>query len=396
MLAESRAWSIAAFVAVLVGLFANPLSSTVGRHLFQSPTYSDSAPLVVIDPDTVHSSVGIPAWMVSHWRGRAKSFQDIFALQNWSPDDYVEGERVAPGIFESFGAKPWRGRTLQAGDSKAVVVSYEWARGDASWVGRDARFGLQKYRIVGIMPQGFRLVAPDADVWGLLPDSAVFVEMVGKLRPGVTPEAATKELRDSAILLKQYRYRHLELISLEQNRFQNVRTAAALLKWNLGFVLLISLGSLARFLMQIRRSVTLRQHLAFLGFLISKTTLILLGFAFVWIVFFDRTVLHLVADGTNWLLPFFSWSFLLASWGATFWSLRDQESRCRICFAHLRMPVHSGRWSSLVLDRPRTESICPFGHGTLYVPGTRLLDLDAVNWTSHDDMWRELFEQPAV
>jgi len=28
------------------------------------------------------------------------------------------------------------------------------------------------------------------------------------------------------------------------------------------------------------------------------------------------------------------------------------------------------------------------------VPGTRLLDIDAVNWTSHEDIWRELFTEP--
>jgi hypothetical protein len=395
MVAESRAWSVAAFLAVLVGLFANPLTTTVRRHLFSSPTYADSAPLVVIDADTVRSGGdGIPAWMVNTWRGRAKSFDDIFTLQNWHPEGGVEGERVSPGLFESFGAKPWRGRTLQADDTKSVIVSYEWARGDATWVGRQSQFGRMRYKIVGIMPPGFRLIASDADVWGLLPTTTIFVEMVGKLRKGVTPEVATRELRESAIALKQYRYQRLELITLEQNRFRNLRIAATLLKWNLGFVLLVSLGSFARFVMQIKRNVTLGQHLAYLGFLISKTSLILAAFALLWVVFFDRTVLHFLADGTNWLLPFFSWTFLLASWGATFWSLRDQQNRCRVCFAHLRMPVHSGRWSSLVLDRPRTESICPYGHGTLYVPGTRLLDLDAVNWTSHDDIWRELFEEP--
>jgi MacB-like periplasmic core domain len=394
MVAESRAWSVAAFLALLVGLFANPLTTIVRRHLFQYPTYADSVPLVMIDPDTVHSGVdGIPAWMVNTWRGRARSFEDIFTLQNWHPGRF-EGERVQPGLFESFGAKPWRGRTLKADDTGSVVVSYEWAHGDETWIGRMAQFGHLKYKIVGIMPPGFRLIASDADVWGLLPETTIFVEMVGKLRSGVTPEAATRELRDSAMTLKQYRYRRLEIVTLEQNRFHNVRIAVDLLKWNFGFVLLIAFGSFARFLMQIKRNVTLRQPLGYLAFLISKTAVILTAFALLWIVFFDRTVVHFIADGTNWLLPFFSWTFMLASWGATFWSLRDQQNRCRVCFAHLRMPVHSGRWSSLVLDRPRTESICPFGHGTLYVPGTRLLDLDAVNWTSHDDMWRELFEEP--
>jgi hypothetical protein len=167
-----------------------------------------------------------------------------------------------------------------------------------------------------------------------------------------------------------------------------------MLKWNLAFVVLVSLGGLAKFVMQRRRSVTLAQQLKFLGFLLVKTVLVLGAFALVWIVFVDRTLERLFIDGNNLALPLFSWTFLLASWGATFWCLRDQQNRCRICFDPLRMPVDSGRWSSLVLDRPHTEYICPYGHGTLYVPGTRLLDIDAVNWTSHADIWQELFEEP--
>jgi hypothetical protein len=100
-----------------------------------------------------------------------------------------------------------------------------------------------------------------------------------------------------------------------------------------------------------------------------------------------------IAVGGGLAMPVVFWTFLLLSWGAVFWCLRDQQNRCRVCLHVLRMPVASGLWSSLVLDRPRTEYICPYGHGTLYVPGTRLLDLDAVNWTPHDDMWTDLLKE---
>jgi hypothetical protein len=244
------------------------------------------------------------------------------------------------------------------------------------------------------MPPGFRLIAPDAQVWTLISDDLRNVHFAGKLKPNVTIAAAQDDLRRSARTVRQYRLRNLELITLRENRLRNLQFAADMLKWNLGFVLFVATGGLARFLLQRRRSVTLSQHLKFLGCLLAKTALILVGFGLVWVISTDSRVQHLFMDDSYFVLPFFSWGFLLAAWGATFWCLRDQQNRCRVCFLRLRMPVNSGRWSSLVLDRPRTEYICPYGHGTLYVPGTRLLDIDAVNWTSHDDIWRELFTEP--
>ena len=43
----------------------------------------------------------------------------------------------------------------------------------------------------------------------------------------------------------------------------------------------------------------------------------------------------------------------------------DQRYRCRVC-RRLRMPVETGsRGFMLQMGRPRTEYICPYGHGTL-------------------------------
>jgi hypothetical protein len=122
----------------------------------------------------------------------------------------------------------------------------------------------------------------------------------------------------------------------------------------------------------------------------------LAGLALVWIVLVDPGVQQFLVDLAGWAMPIQFWAFLLASWGLTAWSLRDQQQRCRTCCERLRMPVESGLWSSLVLDRPRTEYICPYGHGTLYVPGTKLLDLDAVNWTPNRDFWNELLDPGTV
>jgi hypothetical protein len=396
MLAASRAWGVASVCAVVAGLCANPLTVGVARHLFEKPSYNDSYPMVMIDPDSYRFGLdGMSVWMVNYWQDHTRSFDAIFPVEPWHLPGGLQGEKIPASMMDAAGAKPWRGRTLRADDPHGAVVSYEFANGDLSWVGRDIWLSFVRYRVVGVMPPGFRLLAQDASVWAL-PDgrSGSGVHVAAKLKPGVSIASAQAELRRVAGELKQYRLRNLQLMTLEENRYRNLRFALDMLKWNLAFVVFVSLGGLARFLLQVKRSVTLKQHFLFLGFLFARMILLLLAFGVIWAVFMDRSVQHLFMDGSNFVLPFFSWTFLLATWGATFWCLRDQQHRCRVCCTELKMPVNSGRWSSLVLDRPRTEYICPYGHGTLYVPGTRLLDIDAVNWTSHEDIWRELFTEP--
>jgi hypothetical protein len=47
------------------------------------------------------------------------------------------------------------------------------------------------------------------------------------------------------------------------------------------------------------------------------------------------------------------------------------------------------------MDRPGTEYICPYGHGRLYVPGTRLLNAAPMRWTFYRDFLQRLFADEA-
>jgi hypothetical protein len=72
--------------------------------------------------------------------------------------------------------------------------------------------------------------------------------------------------------------------------------------------------------------------------------------------------------------------------------LRDQRRRCRTCLRCLIMPVNSGSWGHLVtFGRPRTELICPFGHGTLSIEELQITGRHFPDWQPHDDdIWKEL------
>jgi hypothetical protein len=68
----------------------------------------------------------------------------------------------------------------------------------------------------------------------------------------------------------------------------------------------------------------------------------------------------------------------------------DQRYRCRTCLRRLRMPIQTGSWTHVLLGAPRTEYICPYGHGTLKVAELQIAGHEEPDWQPHEDMWKEL------
>ncbi|MEP6963014.1 MAG: hypothetical protein ABI995_13115 [Acidobacteriota bacterium] len=68
----------------------------------------------------------------------------------------------------------------------------------------------------------------------------------------------------------------------------------------------------------------------------------------------------------------------------------DHRYRCRTCMRRLRMPIATGSWTHVLLSRPRTEYICPYGHGTLKVEELQITGRAEPDWQPHEDMWKEL------
>ncbi len=76
-----------------------------------------------------------------------------------------------------------------------------------------------------------------------------------------------------------------------------------------------------------------------------------------------------------------------------FWLvLWDQRRRCRTCLRRLIMPVKTGSWGHMVIfGRPKTEIICPYGHGTLSIEDLQITGRQLPDWQPHDDnIWKEL------
>ena len=154
-------------------------------------------------------------------RRETSVFTDAFAMLGLTVTR-IEGRPAAAGLvtgnfFQVLGVQAALGRPLVPGDDErfagrpVIVLSHAgWRkllRGDQGVIGRSVVVNGAPYEIVGVMPDGFRgLGLTPPDYWAPLALAGQFrvasagrenemaVEVVGRLKPGLSPEAATAAL----------------------------------------------------------------------------------------------------------------------------------------------------------------------------------------------------------
>jgi predicted permease len=149
-------------------------------------------------------------------------FSDAFAStganEAWIEGHRREGPRVTGNYFQVLGVSAMRGRTLTPSDDQpgalpVIVLSHRaWSlhfADDPAVLNRPVRVNGAQFRIVGVMPEGFRgleaFAAPD--FWAPLStlgqvrpgqregEEYVSVNIVGRLKPGVSSGQALAQLR---------------------------------------------------------------------------------------------------------------------------------------------------------------------------------------------------------
>jgi putative ABC transport system permease protein len=121
----------------------------------------------------------------------------------------LEGRRVAPRFFAVYAMPAMAGRWFTDeeergnGPQAAIISERFWERRfarDPAAIGRPLIIGGRSHPIVGVMPGAFTSVAVDVwlpaktNDWLLRQRDARFVSGIGRLRPGVSPEAGAREL----------------------------------------------------------------------------------------------------------------------------------------------------------------------------------------------------------
>ncbi|HSS78502.1 MAG TPA: ADOP family duplicated permease, partial [Thermoanaerobaculia bacterium] len=195
--------------------------------------------LFMTDHDELRS---ISAGNFFAYRAGSRSFSVLsartdgsFNLAGEGEPERVVGARVSAGFFEAFGVKPLLGRVIQAADDSAgrgrvVVLSYRlWHdrfAADPRVVGREIHLNGVVHEVIGVMPASYELRAGDSRLWvplALTPEQASnygdsYLRLYGRLRPGISRDAAQAELTAIA--------KRLETVDLRSNRGRGVKVEA--------------------------------------------------------------------------------------------------------------------------------------------------------------------------
>ncbi len=288
MLLKNPMFSVVALATLALGIGANSaIFSVVDAILLRPLPFPDHNRIVMIWGDYTNDSK--PTRNVHSFpdfvdlRDQSQSFSGMAAYTRTAgalavaeDAQYVEGNAITPEVFDVLGVQPFLGRAFTQEDAKdqgerVLVLTYPfWKRafgGDPAVVGKEVTLSARTYRVIGVMPTGWKFPIEDAHIDYLLPLQYVvpstalanrgshFLSVVGHLKPGSIPRQAQAEL--SAIagrLSKQYpdsnmNFVSVHLVTLHSDAVGDVRAGLFILLGAVILVLLIACANVANLLL---------------------------------------------------------------------------------------------------------------------------------------------------
>ncbi len=289
-LSKRPGFTLTAVLVLALGLGANTaIFSVVNAFLLRPLPYKDPAHLAALfEKDPVGPSGSDPYNEVApgnflDWQRNSTSFETMAAAATGafnlaSPNNMFEPQRVdacfcSHSLFSTLGVGPILGRSFRAdedrtGASRAVIISYRlWQQrfgGSSDVIHKRVRLDGETAEIVGVMPRGFAFPYRTIDAWAPLlsyvsPETQQshynhFLLVVGRLRPGVSMEAARAEIDGFAHRYKQQHPEEISgkggnVVSLQSYRVQGVRSSLLILLGAVACVLIIACVNVANLLL---------------------------------------------------------------------------------------------------------------------------------------------------
>jgi putative ABC transport system permease protein len=289
--AKSPGFAAVAIFTLAVGIGANTAIFSVANALLLRPLpYLQPDRLVLIDAQRKDSGVtgGPLSWPrftqvndgQRSFSGLAAFTSESFNLTGRGDPAQLEAARVSWNFFDILGVRPAIGRSFRPEEDKAgggnvvLIASGLWERrfaADPHVTGQQLTLDSKDYTIVGVLPRGFQfgLLGQNVEVYAprvfelnLVTAAQVqagvgFLNLVGRLRPGVTLRHAQAEMDT---LAAQYRLdnpkapdadRGLTILvgNLQDQMVAGVRTALLILFGAVGLVLLIACANVSNLLL---------------------------------------------------------------------------------------------------------------------------------------------------
>jgi putative ABC transport system permease protein len=280
-LAKRPGFAVVAVLTLALGIGANTaIFSVVNAVLLRPLPFRDAERLVIVYETTQsvpRDYVSVPN--LEDYRAGSRSFEGFATFVPQSVNltgageepERVVGAFVTSSFFPVVGVEPAQGRAFTAeddapGGGQVALLAHElWQRrfgADPKIIGKSLTFNGEPYTVVGVMPEGFRYptIAPDvllpAQKWPnyKVARAAHNAWVVGRLKPGVTREAAEGELRAVAKRLEEAypeenRGRGVEVVGLHEQTVEDVRPALLVLLSAVGLILAIACANIANLLL---------------------------------------------------------------------------------------------------------------------------------------------------
>ena len=287
-LRAARGFAVVALLTLAVGIGATSAVYGVVRGVLLRPLpfpdadrvvriwshdrTSDDSRVPLSEPDFLDMREGARSFeaMGSYFYREEGSATDLVGD---GPAERIQGAYISSGFFPALRASAALGRVTRdeehvEGNDRVMVLSHGfWQRrygGDPAIVGRQLRIEDELHTVIGVMPEKFTFPAERLDFW--MPLSRIdstgiprsrfvrFLDVVGRLRPGVTAEQAQRELSGIAASLQQRfpdnaNYDAVAMIPVRESIVGPVERPLLLLMAAVGFVLLITCANVAGLLL---------------------------------------------------------------------------------------------------------------------------------------------------
>jgi putative ABC transport system permease protein len=275
---RNRGFTAVAVLTLALGIGANSaIFSIINAVLLRPLPYPESDRLVAMFGvwEGQRTTVSPPNFL--DLRQQTKTLEDVAAfdasevtITGAGEPLRVEGCEVSASFFDVLRVPPLLGRTFapdenEPGKDKVAVLAYGlWQQrfgGREDIVGSTISIDGTPLTIIGVMPRGFSYpaemnlwqpIAYDEDTRGAR--GAWYLRVVGRLRPGVSPEQAASEIATLGAALEKQYPRHNAGLAFSTDRLhesivRRLRPALLVLIGAVGLVLLIACANVANLLL---------------------------------------------------------------------------------------------------------------------------------------------------